>query len=358
MKKKQKPSWTGKSRVFSQPQKAAPQPMSAPPATAAPAPAAPAPEPANQEQAVKAKLLSGREVAEALNRQTSSQLAALKADGIVPKLAIVQVGEDAENAAYAKNAVKRLQGLGLAVQHEQLPAADGEAALLAKLAEINQASDIHGCLLLQPLPAGFDRDRCRNALAPEKDVDGITDAALAAVFVGQQQGFPPCTAAACLEMLDYYQVALSGKRVVVVGRSLVVGKPLSMLLLARDATVTICHSRSQRMAAICREADVLIVAAGQAELANASFFTPQQTILDVGINATADGSIVGDVDFGYASQIAAAVSPVPGGVGTVTTAVLAKHLCSAAQRQQAAAKKQAAAQPKGKAPKAAAKPAD
>ena len=195
---------------------------------------------------------------------------------------------------------------------------------------INTRRDIHGCLILRPLPGHIDERAVCEALAPEKDLDCATALSLAAVFSGRGAGYPPCTAQACLEMLDHYQVDVAGKHVVVVGRSLVVGRPVSLLLQACNATVTMCHSRSVGLPELCRRADVLVVAAGKAGLIGAEHLSPGQTVIDVGINAVGD-KLCGDVRFEEAEGIVAAVSPVPGGVGAVTTAVLAKHLVQAAE---------------------------
>jgi methylenetetrahydrofolate dehydrogenase (NADP+)/methenyltetrahydrofolate cyclohydrolase len=183
----------------------------------------------------------------------------------------------------------------------------------------------------------MDDDRVRNTLAPEKDVDGITDASLAGVFTGNDTGYAPCTAQACMEILDYYGIDPKGKRTVVIGRSLVVGKPVAMMLIGKHATVTVCHTRTVDMPALCREGELLIVSAGRAGIVDKAYFSPGQTVIDVGINLAEDGAITGDVNFAEAGEIVKAVTPVPGGVGTVTTSVLVKHVVDAAEK--AAAKR-------------------
>ena len=195
---------------------------------------------------------------------------------------------------------------------------------------VNRDGSIHGCLLFRPLPPQMDDGAVRAALAPEKDVDGITDASLAGVFTGSGVGYPPCTAQACVEVLDYYGIPLEGRRVTVVGRSLVVGKPAAMLLDRRNATVTLCNSRTRDLAALCRQADVLVVAMGRRGAIGADCIAPGQAVVDVGIHTGPDGRLCGDVRFEEAEAIAAAITPVPGGVGAMTTSVLAAHVAAAA----------------------------
>jgi methylenetetrahydrofolate dehydrogenase (NADP+)/methenyltetrahydrofolate cyclohydrolase len=204
--------------------------------------------------------------------------------------------------------------------------------LIAKIEALNTDSEVHGVLLLRPLPAHICEDEVRNALAPRKDIDGITDLSLTGVFTDRPLGFAPCTAQACLELLDFYGIDPAGANAVVIGRSLVVGKPVACMLLAKNATVTLTHSHTADLAAVVRAADIVIAAAGQAGLLDATFFSPAQTIIDVGINVNEAGVIVGDVDFNAADKTVASLTPVPGGVGTVTTSVLLKHVIEAAQR--------------------------
>lgn len=277
------------------------------------------------------KLLKGAEVTAALNEKMMADVAALKLLGIMPQLAIVRVGERGDDISYELGAMKRCEKIGVQVKQFILPADTTQEDLLTVIDEINRDSSIHGCLLFRPLPKHIDDETVRQALAPEKDVDGITDASLAGVFAGTRTGFPPCTAQACMEILDYYGYELKGKKAVVIGRSLVVGKPVAMMLLGRHATVTICHTRTLDMPAVCREAEILIVAAGRPKVVDSAYFSPNQVVIDVGINVDADGKLCGDVNFSDAEAIVAAVTPVPGGVGTVTTSVLVKHVVEAAK---------------------------
>ena len=210
-----------------------------------------------------ATLLKGAQAAAAMNERTAARAAALTARGIVPTLAVVRMGAREDDLSYERGVINRCAKVGVAVKPYLLEADASQAQLLAVVEEINQDPGIHGCLIFRPLPAQVDDKAVRAALAPEKDVDGITDASLAGVFTGSGVGYPPCTAQACVEILDFYGIPLEGKRVTVVGRSLVVGKPAAMLLDRKNATVTICNSRTRNLPEICRQADVLVVAMGK-----------------------------------------------------------------------------------------------
>ena len=279
-----------------------------------------------------AQLWKGAPVAAALTEQLSQRAQALIAKGVTPTLAIVRVGERPEDLSYERGALKRCEKVGIAVRQYLLTATSSQTDLMEVIKEINRDDSIHGCLLFRPLPKHMDEAAVCAALSPAKDVDGITAGSLAAVFSGSGAGYPPCTAQACLEILDHYGYELKGKRAVVVGRSLVIGKPVSMLLLARHATVTICHTRTADLPAECRRADVLVAAAGKAGAVSAQCLAPGQVVLDVGINVDEDGNLVGDVDFAAAENTVEAITPVPGGVGAVTTSVLARHVIEAAEK--------------------------
>ncbi len=274
----------------------------------------------------------GAPVAQALTVRLIVKANQLKVQGIVPTLAIVRVGERPEDLSYERGALKRCEKVGIRVRQFTLPEESSHGDLLALIEQINADREIHGCLLFRPLPPQIDEAAICAALDPAKDVDGITAGSLAAVFTGSGAGYPPCTAQACMEILDYYGCDLTGKRAVVVGRSLVVGKPLSMLLLGKNATVTLCHTRTAGLAAECRRAEVLIAAAGRANMIGRDHLAPGQLVLDVGINVDENGNLVGDVDFAAADEIVGAVTPVPGGVGAVTTSVLAAHVLQAAEQ--------------------------
>lgn len=279
-----------------------------------------------------AELWKGAPAAAALTEQLIPRAQALRERGIVPTLAIIRVGERPEDLSYERGAMKRCEKVGIAVRQFLLTAVSSQADLMDVIEEVNRDQSIHGCLLFRPLPRHMDEQAACAALDPAKDVDGITPGSLAAVFAGSGAGYPPCTAQACLELLDHYGYELKGKRAVVVGRSLVIGKPASMLLLGRHATVTICHTRTADLPAECRRADVLIAAAGKAGVVGASCLSPGQVVIDVGINADEEGNLVGDVDFAAAEPVVKAITPVPGGVGAVTTSVLARHVIEAAEK--------------------------
>ena len=274
----------------------------------------------------------GAPVAQALTERLIVKANQLKVQGIVPTLAIVRVGERPEDLSYERGALKRCEKVGIRVRQFTLPEESSHGDLMAVIEQINADREIHGCLLFRPLPPQIDEAAICAALDPAKDVDGVTVGSLAAVFTGGGAGYPPCTAQACMEILNYYGCDLTGKRAVVVGRSLVVGKPLSMLLLGKNATVTLCHTRTADLAAECRRAEVLIAAAGRANMIGRDHLAPGQLVLDVGINVDENGNLVGDVDFAAADEIVGAVTPVPGGVGAVTTSVLAAHVLQAAEQ--------------------------
>lgn len=279
-----------------------------------------------------AELWKGAPAAAALMEDLTGRVERLSGAGVTPTLAIVRVGERPDDRAYETGAVKRCEKAGVAVKRFPLPAGCSALELRAVLEHINAVSEIHGCLMLRPLPDPAMEEMACALLDPKKDVDCMTPAALAGVFAGKGWGYPPCTAQACLELLKYYKTALTGKRAVVVGRSLVIGKPVSMLLQAENATVTMCHTRTVDLPAVCRGAEVLIAAAGRANLLGAAHVSPGQVVLDVGINVDESGKLCGDVKFDEAEPVVSAITPVPGGVGAVTTAVLVKHVVEAAER--------------------------
>ena len=278
------------------------------------------------------ELLKGAPVAEAINKSTAADVEALKQKGINPTLAILRVGERPDDIAYENGASKRCEKVGVAVRSIVLAADVSQDDLLKQIDALNRDGAVHGILMFRPLPKHIDEALVCEAISPHKDIDGITSGSMAGVFSGTNTGFPPCTPKACMEILDHYGYNVQGKNVVVVGRSLVVGKPAAIMLLAKHATVTICHTRTPDMPAVCREADILLVAAGRANVVDKSYLTPGQIVLDVGINTDEQGNLCGDVNFAQAESIVAAITPVPGGVGTVTTSVLVNHVVIAAKR--------------------------
>lgn len=285
-----------------------------------------------------AEILKGAPVAAALSEELIARAEKLKGAGSVPTLAILRLGERPDDISYETGAMKRCAKIGIEVRHFLLPQDCTKEQLLDTIREINGDSSIHGCLMFRPLP---DRDMEAAAcalLAPEKDVDCMTSGSLASVFTGKGAGYPPCTAQACIELLDHYGVDLTGKRAAVIGRSLVIGKPVSMMLQQKNATVTMCHTRTVDMPGVCRGAEIIIAAAGKAGVVDKAFAAPGQVIVDVGINVDENGRLCGDVKFDEVEPVVAAITPVPGGVGAVTTAVLAKHVIEAAEKARSADK--------------------
>ena len=281
-----------------------------------------------------AELLKGAPVAEAINERSAELLNRLKARGITPTLAMLRVGEREDDIAYENGAAKRCEKVGVQVRRVTLPENVSQNELEEEIRRLNEDTDVHGVLMFMPLPKQLDSAAARRILSPAKDVDGITDGSLVGVFTGSGEGFAPCTAQACIEILDHYGIDCKGKRAVVVGRSLVVGKPVSMLLLAKNATVTLCHTRTVDLPHEAQNAEILIAAAGKAGTVRAEHLRDGQIVIDVGINFI-DGKMCGDVDFAAAEQLSLSLTPVPGGVGTVTTSVLVSHVVEAARRQNA-----------------------
>ena len=280
-----------------------------------------------------AQILKGAPVAAALSEQLIHRTESLKSAGIVPTLAILRVGERPDDISYETGAMKRCEKIGIQVKRFLLSADCRQEELLDTIRQINEDDTIHGCLMFRPLPNKSDEAEACTLLAPEKDVDCMTSGSLASVFTGKGAGYPPCTAEACVELLNHYGIPLRGKRVAVIGRSLVIGKPVSMMLQSRDATVTMCHSRTTKLADTTREADIVVLATGRAKAYGSEYFASHQTVIDVGINEDpGSGKMCGDVDFGAVATKVAAITPVPGGVGAVTTSVLMKHVVEAAKK--------------------------
>ena len=279
-----------------------------------------------------AELLKGAPAAAALIEKAKTECEGLRAKGVVPTLAILRVGENAGDISYEKGACKKAEAAGVEVKKVLLPADVPQEEFDRALSGLNEDPSVHGILMFRPLPAHIDGEKARNMLSPDKDVDGCTDGSLAAVFTGSGRGFAPCTARAAVELLKYYGVDISGKKAAVIGRSLVVGRPVAMLLMSEGATVVNCHTKTPDTAAVCRAADILISAAGRLHCVNGTFTNPDQVVIDVGINWDEEkGKIAGDCDLGEDSPIKA-ISPVPGGVGAVTSAVLISHVVEAASK--------------------------
>lgn len=282
---------------------------------------------------MSAKILQGAAVVDAMNKGLFRDIQQLKDRGISPTLAILRVGEREDDISYETGATKRGEKIGVAIRHVVLPETVAQDELNHTIAELNEDPQVNGVLLFRPLPSHIDEDTTRNLLDPAKDIDGITDVSLAGVFSAANTGFAPCTARACIEILDHYQYVLEGKKAIVIGRSLVVGKPVAMMLLQRNATVTIAHSRTQDLPSLVKEADIVIACTGRTEMIDARCLLERQVVIDVGINFDAEGKMVGDVAFKEAESKVAAITPVPGGVGTVTTNTLILQVVEAAKRQ-------------------------
>lgn len=280
-----------------------------------------------------AKQLLGKEVNASLNERIKEEVAKLQQAGISPKIAILRVGENESDISYERGATKRCETLGVECEKYLLPSDVTEEALLDVIAKVNEDASIHGVLLFRPLPKHLNEEKIINHLNPEKDVDGITDGSLAGVFAGKDLGFAPCTAQACIEILDHYEIDCTGKRIAVIGRSLVVGRPVAMMLMQKNGTVAICHTRTKNMESIVREADIVVVAAGKPGVVDAGFVRPGQVVIDVGIHVNAEGKLCGDVKYDEVESLVEAITPVPGGVGAVTTSVLVSHVVEAAKRQ-------------------------
>lgn len=281
-----------------------------------------------------AELLKGAPVAAAINEKTAASAAALRARGIEPTLAVLRVGQREDDLSYERGAKKRCDAVGVSLRSVALAEDISQSGLMAALEALNADRTVHGILLMRPLPSPLDGEAARRALLPEKDVDGVTDGSLAGVFTGSGEGFAPCTAQAVAEILDFYRVPLTGARVTVAGRSLVVGRPAAMLLMEKGATVTVCHSGTKELAAETRRADILVAAIGRMGFFGREHVSPGQTVIDVGIHFDEQsGRMRGDVRADEAEPVVSAITPVPGGVGAVTTAVLASHTAEAARRQ-------------------------
>ena len=272
--------------------------------------------------------LRGKKVSDGIKEYVSKELETLS---FVPKLAIVRVGENPDDMSYERGATKKLKSFGLDVASYVFPQDISDEAFKKAFKDINEDDEVTGILLLRPLPHTINEKDIENMIDPKKDLDGISPINIAKVFAGDTTGFSPCTAEAVIEVLKAYDIELTGKRVTVVGRSMVVGKPVSMLLLKENATVTMTHTRTANLKKTCSDAEIVIAAAGRAKMLNSDYCGQDAVMIDVGINVDENGKLCGDVDYATLDGKASAATPVPGGVGTVTTAVLAKHLIQAAK---------------------------
>ncbi len=277
------------------------------------------------------RILRGAEVSARIKEQVREELEKLqvKRPGFVPKLAIVRLGENPDDVSYERGAIKKMENFGLQAQSYSFPQDISNEEFKARFREINENPDVTGILLLKPLPKQIQEKEIDRMILPEKDLDGISPVNMAKIFMGDGTGFAPCTAEAVVEVLKANEIPIAGKKVTIVGRSLIVGKPLSMLMMKENGTVTVCHTKTLDLAGTCRQAEILVAAAGKAKMLKEEHVGQDAVVIDVGIHVNDEGKLCGDVDFDSIKDKASAATPVPGGVGTVTTAVLAKHLVQA-----------------------------
>ena len=283
-----------------------------------------------------AQLIDGNAIAAKIRAEVAHRTKALAARGIRPRLAIVLVGDDPASQVYVKHKVNDSTQTGLIADLERYPATFAEAELLARIQALNADPAVHGILVQLPLPKHMDAHRVIEAISPAKDVDGFHVANAGALLVGRP-GFRPCTPYGCMKMLEHIGCELAGRHAVVIGRSNIVGKPMALLLLQKNATVTICHSATRDLAAITRQADVVVAAVGRRNLVTADMVKPGAVVIDVGMNRDAEGKLCGDVDFAGVREVAGWITPVPGGVGPMTRAMLLVNTIEAAERAAAQA---------------------
>ena len=276
-------------------------------------------------------IMKGMETANAKKDEMIKRVKALEEKSITPCLGIIRVGDKPEDLAYERGATKRLNSVGVETKVIKLPLAVTQDMLEALLKELNEDEKVQGILIFQPLPEHLDLEQLKSMISPQKDVDGLSNENLGKVLTGDELGFAPCTPEGVLWMLDYYQIDLTGKDVTIVGRSSVVGKPLALLLTRRNATVTLCHTKTKNLAEKTKRADIIVACAGQKEMITEEMVKAGAVVVDVGINVNEEGKLCGDVAFAEVEKIATYISPVPGGVGSVTSSVLAEHVIKAAE---------------------------
>ena len=279
-----------------------------------------------------AKLLTGKEVAQKMDQDIQKDVQALKAKGVNPALRIMIVGDASDSVFYANSAKKMAEKNGIMCEIEQLSGTMTQDEFVNILKQRNADRNIHGIIVMRPFPKQISEDVVKYVLSPEKDVDCFNPVNAGKIMAGDMTGFPPATPQAVMEMLRFYEIPMAGKDAVVIGRSMVVGKPMSMLLLAENATVTVCHSKTRDLPGVCKRADIVVAAIGKAKMITADYIKAGATVMDVGINPEGD-KFVGDVNTDVVKETASAITPVPGGVGTVTTRVLLKHVVKAAKLQ-------------------------
>lgn len=274
--------------------------------------------------------MKGTDVAKSMKDELVREVEALKKRGVTPCLSIIRVGARPDDLSYERGARKRMELTGICCQVTELPEDVSQEVFEQTFSQINEDLGVHGILLLRPLPESLDEEPVRAMINPQKDVDGMSPVNMAKVFSGDETGFAPCTAQAVMEMLRYYGIKPGGKRVTILGRSMVVGRPLAMGLLKENATVTVCHTKTENLAAECAKAEILVAAAGKARMVTEDMIGEGAVVVDVGINVDENGVLCGDVDYEAVKNKASYISPVPAGVGSVTSSVLAKHVVKSA----------------------------
>jgi len=277
-------------------------------------------------------VLDCREAARSIKEELAKKVQLLAAEGLRPKLGIIRVGARPEDISYEKGIMKNCESIGISCEVTALSDDISNEGFMKALEAANSDKSINGILVFRPLPAQIDEEKARNMINPAKDIDCMNPYNLAKVFEGDDSGFEPCTPAAVMEIIRFFGINLQGENVAVIGRSMVVGKPLSMMLLKENATVTICHSRTKDISSIVSRADIVVAALGKARAVGADYIKPGAVVIDVGVNGAPEGGICGDVDFEKVKDIASKITPVPGGVGAVTTLMLLKHVVEAAQQ--------------------------
>lgn len=282
---------------------------------------------------IKGQIIKGKPVADQISENLTREVSELVKEGINPKLALLRVGSRGDDLAYERGALKRCQSIGIETQVIELDENVTQEDYIRTLTKLNEDKNVHGILCFRPLPKQLDEEAIKYVISPEKDVDSFSPINSAKIMEGDKSGFPPCTPTAVVEILKHYKVELSGAKVVVLGRSMVVGKPVSMLLLNENSTVTICHSRTKELSSITSQADILVAAVGRAKMVTEEFVKEGAVVVDVGINVDEEGKLCGDVDTNAVIDKVSMITPVPAGVGSVTTSILAKHVIKACKSQ-------------------------
>ncbi|MBC2579667.1 bifunctional 5,10-methylenetetrahydrofolate dehydrogenase/5,10-methenyltetrahydrofolate cyclohydrolase [Clostridium sp. DJ247] len=280
-----------------------------------------------------AQLIKGKPVADAITEILTKETSELREKGITPKLTIVRVGANGSDLAYERGALKRCEQIGILTEVKEFPVDISQDEFIDELRKINEDKTTNGILIFRPFPKQLDESTIKYIIVPEKDVDCFSPVNVAKIMESDATGFAPCTPSAVIEILKHYDVPISGKKAAVIGRSMVVGKPVSMLLLNENATVTICHSRTESMHKVTSEADILVVGIGKAKMIDSKYVKEGAVVVDVGINVDENGNLCGDADTDDCVEKASMITPVPGGVGAVTTSILAKHVIKACRMQ-------------------------